>query len=98
MFSQSKKYPAPVLIFFYLLNSLLLNCSKSTESISNSFQIEKVSISNMDSLQVGAGIIIQFSKAIDLNSLDAQFIQTEFGSTALDMYKIESAANVLLND
>jgi hypothetical protein len=91
------KHATVGLILNFLFGSLFLHCSKSTESISNSFQIEKVSFSNMDSLEAGSGIIIQFNKVIDLNSLNAQFIQTDLDTIALDIYKIESSANVLLN-
>jgi len=94
----------------FTIVSLLSNCSESTSNIDPKISIEYVSIQDGDSLNPGAGIIIGFSEAIELNSFKYRRIDDIYFVSYVDtqqfirypvelkIYRLQSAQNVLLND
>jgi hypothetical protein len=99
------------LVMLILLLSLvfLFQCRESSSPNEGNISIDFVSVENGDSLNPGAGLLIRFSRPLDLNSFKAQDIRTSDDITYVDstglhtypinlqIYKIESAENVLLN-
>ena len=96
--------------FLFFLNIwMLICCSDSSSPDNGSLTIDYVSVQEGDSLNPGAGIIARFSGPIDLNSFNAQELQTTYNiiyndSTGLQtytisqqVYKIVSAASVFVN-
>jgi hypothetical protein len=97
-----------VISFFVLF--LQFCTTNSSEPEVQHLKINDISIANDDSLSHGAGIIIQFSNAINLNSFNADSIYQQFdlyfngpqgietSTLDLDVYKIESAQAIQLNN
>jgi hypothetical protein len=93
----------PFLILFH-------KCGSPTISSDDGIQIDFVSVQDGDSLARGAGILVRFSRAIDLNSLRAQAIEKTadilFADSSglqlypinLKIYKIKSSESIILND
>lgn len=97
-------FNSKLLLFLYF--GFFISCDNPSSSDTEGFSINMISITDGDSLISGAGILIRFSKAIDLNSFKAQSIEKSiniFYSDSvglqtevidLEIYKIHSAENV----
>ena len=96
-------------LLLFLFFGFFLSCANPSGSNTEEFSINMISITDGDSLISGAGILIRFSKAIDLNSFKAESIEESITITYadsvglqmevidLEIYKIHSAENVLFD-
>ncbi len=93
-------------LVFVTVITLFSFCNNSSDPGGSPLTIDHISVGEGDSLSAGAGIVIRFSTALDLTSLDAYTVYQQFQfslpgqpprTANLEVFKILAAQNITLN-